>query len=279
MPLFSTQKISVVDMLGARNKGKATPRAPTFRDGRARHHISIILDPNDDDSLPVMSSTFEAVRGVTGWKRHGGGHGCEPVEVVPGLWTAHYHDIDSKEKLDSLKAPIRIVVNSALCSCGARTGFFGPDVTVFEVELEDDPDERKKFDAGKTSQSKCGEDVPLVNRCAGDVFQYFEPVCDAIDEVLGSGGHALVHCHASISRSAALILAYLMRAKRLSLLDATKLLKSKWNATWPCDRFVFELLAYERHLAAKGSRTRWIPRYLFAASAGFALAALLFRRG
>ena len=46
-----------------------------------------------------MENTYEEIRGVTGWVRPPGTHGCKPVQIVPGLWTAHYHDIDTKEKL------------------------------------------------------------------------------------------------------------------------------------------------------------------------------------
>ena len=61
-------------------------------------------------------TTFESFREVTGWKRPGHDHGCAPVQVVPGVWTAHYHDIDSIEKLKAATggAPITLVVNSAL---------------------------------------------------------------------------------------------------------------------------------------------------------------------
>ena len=117
-------------------------------------------------------TTFEEFREFTGWQRPGRDHGCKPVQIVPGLWTAHYHDIDSKEKLTAATqgAPIKLVVNSALCQCAARTGFWGPDVRVLEIDLEDDPDERKYFDAGKPNvQSKCADpSVPLKLRCAGD---------------------------------------------------------------------------------------------------------------
>ena len=43
---------------------------------------------------------------------------------------------------------------------------------------------------------------------------------------------ALVHCYGSISRSAVLIIAYLMESKGIDLLDATQLMKGKWDATW-----------------------------------------------
>ena len=46
-------------------------------------------------------TTFGEVREVTGWIRPGGKHGCAAAEVYPGIWTAHYHDIDTTEKLSS----------------------------------------------------------------------------------------------------------------------------------------------------------------------------------
>ena len=62
--------------------------------------------------------------------------------------------------------------------CEARQGFWGDSVRVVTVDLEDDPDERKKFDAGQQpSQSRCGDaSVPLHLRCAGDAAKDFERV-------------------------------------------------------------------------------------------------------
>ena len=42
----------------------------------------------------------------------------------------------------------------------------------------------------------------------------------------------LVHCHASLSRSVVFILAHLMRTRKISLLDAGKMMKPVWDATW-----------------------------------------------
>jgi hypothetical protein len=119
-----------------------------------------------------------------------------------------------------------------------------------------------------------------------------------VDATIAGGGHALIHCHASLSRSVAFILAYLMRSRGLSLLGAAQLMcaspnaravppqptssrpsgparmqgrwaqpnprpnprpnplptyyptnlvrrKPKWDALWPCDRFVDQLIVYE----------------------------------
>merc|ERR1712060_866686 len=135
--------------------------------------------------------------------------------------------------------------------CEARTGFYGDDVCVMEIDLEDDPDEKKSFDAGKPNvQSKCADkSVPLKARFAGDALSHFTAVSKAMEETIASGGHTLVHCHASLSRSVAFILAHLMRTRGLTLLEAAAIMKPKWNAVWPCDRFTDQLIAYEKELA------------------------------
>jgi len=200
----------------------------------------------------MAPTSFEAFREYTGWKRPGHDHGCPPVEVVPGVWTAHYHDIDTQEKLFAATkgAPIKMVVNSALSQCACRTGFYGPDVIVMEVDLEDDPNERKYFDQGKPSTSTVADkSVPLKLRCAGDAKKDFTPVSVAIEAVLASGGHVLIHCMASLSRSPAFVLSHIMRTRNLTLLEAAHVMKPKWDAVWPCDRFTFQLIEYEAELA------------------------------
>ena len=39
----------------------------------------------------------------------------------------------------------------------------------------------------------------------------------------------------------------------MSVVEATAYFKSKWDATWPNDSFVFQLIAYEKELAVKKS--------------------------
>jgi len=229
-------------------------------------------------------TTFEAFREFTGWKRPGRDHGCKPVQVVPGVWTAHYHDIDTKQKLAAAtsSAPIKLVVNTAPCQCAARTGFWGPDVRVLDIDLEDDPDERKYFDAGKPNvQSRCADPSVLLKlRCAGDAKANFTLVSKQMDAALASGGHVLVHCHASLSRSAAFILAHLMRTRGLSLLGAGQILKPVWDATWPCDRFVYQLVEYEKELAKpfRFSTVQLAGVITAAASAGALLGLLVAKR-
>ena len=52
-----------------------------------------------------------------------------------------------------------------------------------------------------------------------------------IKATIQAGNGAMVHCMASISRSAVFIIAYLMEAEGWSAAEATKVLKKKWWVT------------------------------------------------
>jgi protein-tyrosine phosphatase len=109
---------------------------------------------------------------------------------------------------------------------------------------------RKGANLGKPSTSTVADkSVPLKLRCAGDAKKDFTPVSVAIEAVLASGGHVLIHCMASLSRSPAFVLSHIMRTRNLTLLEAAHVMKPKWDAVWPCDRFTFQLIEYEAELA------------------------------
>jgi len=152
-----------------------------------------------------------------------------------------------------------LVLNSAPCQCKADGDFFGDGVSILAIDLEDDPDERKKFDQGKAVTSACGDQaVEGKKRCAGDAKQHFHKVSAAIESCLDGNGKVMVHCHASISRSVVFIAAHVMRTQRRTALDVLREMKQKWDATWPCDRFVMQLVEYEKELAqAEANAGAW----------------------
>lgn len=201
----------------------------------------------------TRAPTFEAVREATGKQRPGQNHGCGPVEVVPGVWTAQFLDIETLDALKTASASIKTVVNAASDKCKTRAGSYGDGVEVIVVEgLLDDPDALKKVDAmvegpeKEAAKSKLPKFSP--DECAGDAKKDFELVNNAIDSAKASGGSALVHCYASTSRAPAFILAYIMKDQRITLVEAIRQMRSKWDATWPNDSFVNQLLEYEKEL-------------------------------
>jgi len=116
--------------------------------------------------------------------------------------------------LEKLGLNIGLVVNSAVVygQCPTQPGYYGSDVDVLTIDLYDDP--------------KHGEP----HERASDAFEYFAPTNAAISKTLAEGQGVLVHCYGSISRSAVLLIAYLMESQNMSAEAATDLLKSKWDA-------------------------------------------------
>ncbi|XP_067127991.1 dual specificity protein phosphatase 3-like [Centruroides vittatus] len=58
---------------------------------------------------------------------------------------------------------------------------------------------------------------------------YFQDAANFIENALSSGGKVYVHCRAGISRSAALVIAYLMIKHRMSVQDAIRKIKENRN--------------------------------------------------
>ena len=57
-----------------------------------------------------------------------------------------------------------------------------------------------------------------------------------------------MHCFASLSRSVAFVLAYIMKSQKVSAAEASRIMKPKWDAVWPADAFIHQLLEYEGEL-------------------------------
>lgn len=86
-------------------------------------------------------------------------------------------------------------------------------------------------------------DIPETPLC-----DYFKTVADKIHEVEANGGCTLVHCVAGISRSATLCLAYLMKHRAKTLLEAHTHLKKCRPLIEPNIGFWGQLIAYELEL-------------------------------
>ncbi|KAK8281991.1 hypothetical protein V6Z11_D09G278600 [Gossypium hirsutum] len=86
-----------------------------------------------------------------------------------------------------------------------------------------------------------------------NISSIFEEVCDFIDHVEHTGGRVLVHCFEGKSRSATVVIAYLMLRKNLTLLEAWNSLKRAHRRAQPNDGFARILLDLDRKLHGKVS--------------------------
>ncbi|KAK9503180.1 hypothetical protein O3M35_011805 [Rhynocoris fuscipes] len=78
-----------------------------------------------------------------------------------------------------------------------------------------------------------------------NIIQHFPTVRDFINDTLESGGKVLVHGNGGISRSAALVLAYVMEKYGLSSKDAYELVQQRRFCINPNEGFMAQLREFE----------------------------------
>lgn len=76
------------------------------------------------------------------------------------------------------------------------------------------------------------------------------------DSVKNSNGKVLIHCHAGISRSATICMAYLMATKRLRMEEAYEYVKSKRKIISPNFNFMGQLLGFETQVFSPANPSR-----------------------
>ncbi|KAL3226267.1 hypothetical protein MRX96_025177 [Rhipicephalus microplus] len=69
--------------------------------------------------------------------------------------------------------------------------------------------------------------LPASDSCHQNLKQFFDGAFQFLDEAHASGSRVLVHCHAGVSRSPTITVAYLMHHLRLPLVDAWSSLEQK----------------------------------------------------
>uniref|UniRef100_UPI0037E7D247 dual specificity protein phosphatase 13A n=1 Tax=Semicossyphus pulcher TaxID=241346 RepID=UPI0037E7D247 len=93
--------------------------------------------------------------------------------------------------------------------------------------------------------------IPAEDSDHFDLSQYFKPAADFIHKALrNKDGKVLVHCIMGVSRSATLVLVYLMLRQRLSLRDALRRVVQK-RAIYPNRNFLSFLLRLDEQLTLK----------------------------
>ncbi|XP_021957946.1 dual specificity protein phosphatase 14 [Folsomia candida] len=87
------------------------------------------------------------------------------------------------------------------------------------------------------------DDSPYAN-----LSYYFDRVADKVDEVRRKGGRIVIHCVAGVSRSATLIIAYLIKYKKMTLRQAYNFVKARRCCIRPNVGFFRQLVDYESRL-------------------------------
>lgn len=84
-----------------------------------------------------------------------------------------------------------------------------------------------------------------------DLKKYFQSSTEFIQREISLGKSVLVHCGAGVSRSATIVLAYLMGVEKMSLDDALEFLQDKRSVVQPNIGFHIQLMEFEKELNNK----------------------------
>lgn len=80
-----------------------------------------------------------------------------------------------------------------------------------------------------------------------NMMPFFRPAAEFIDKALKGGGKVFVHCFKGVSRSATIVLAYLMLKCDMKLLDAVKVVRAR-RKIHPNDGFLRQLCILNKEL-------------------------------
>jgi len=87
--------------------------------------------------------------------------------------------------------------------------------------------------------------INIADTVTENIIQHFQIVKVFLDECFSVGGKALVHGNAGISRSAAVVLGFIMEKYRLSYENAYKLVQKRRFCINPNEGFIQQLKEYE----------------------------------
>jgi protein-tyrosine phosphatase len=84
-----------------------------------------------------------------------------------------------------------------------------------------------------------------------DITTYFDNTFQFINSAIQNKGKVLIHCFAGKSRSASIVIGYIMKTKSLSFLEALKFVQSQREIVEPNFGFCSQLMQYEKNMKNK----------------------------
>ncbi|XP_029533141.1 dual specificity protein phosphatase 10 [Oncorhynchus nerka] len=100
------------------------------------------------------------------------------------------------------------------------------------------------YDTGLFSYKR----LPATDSNKQNLRQYFEEAFEFIEEAQQAGTGLLIHCQAGVSRSATIVIAYLMKHTWMTMTDAYKFVKTRRPIISPNLNFMGQLLEFEEDL-------------------------------
>ena len=139
-----------------------------------------------------------------------------PIEIIPHLYLGSIGSASNLKELQNCK-----ITHIVCCARGIKN-FFPNNFKYLNLDLLD------------------SETV--------DIKKYFEESGKFINEAIKNNGNVLVHCHAGVSRSSTILIAYVMKYQGMKFDKVLELLRSKREKVNPNEGFIKQLKEYEKEI-------------------------------
>jgi len=93
--------------------------------------------------------------------------------------------------------------------------------------------------------------IPIEDMDGENIKSYFVEAIQFIDTCVNANGSVLVHCAAGVSRSATIVIAYVMKSQKLSFEEAIQLVQTRRTVICPNYGFRNQLIAFEEELKSE----------------------------
>lgn len=140
-----------------------------------------------------------------------------PSQIIEGLYLGTEYNASNKQELDELN--VKLIVNVT-----EEVENFFPEFFRYHV-------------------------ISLKDRPTSELKPHFSDAIKAIDAALNKGEGVLVHCQRGVSRSATIVIAYLMKYKNMPRQEALRFAKAQRPIVRPNEGFEEQLYQFEEELA------------------------------
>jgi dual specificity MAP kinase phosphatase len=138
-------------------------------------------------------------------------------KILPFLFLGNQHDASSKEFFDRNRIDHVLNVTNEL-----PFYFNGSDIIQKRIPADDSSTQNLKM--------------------------YFDGAIDFIEMVRRKGGNVLVHCYAGVSRSPAIVMAYMIAMYRMNVMDSYRFVKRFRDIIEPNFHFMGQLMEFDQRI-------------------------------
>ncbi|KAF9980078.1 tyrosine/serine/threonine protein phosphatase pps1 [Mortierella antarctica] len=196
-----------------------------------------------------------------GWFYHPEFEGSFPSRILPFLYLGNLAHASNPGLLKSLG--IRYVLSVGEEAHGLL------DAELLSVNNEGNNSNNSNKDAvkGKNTSKNNNNNTGFMVKFVDDMFdngvdslwKHIENCVDFVDEARRSNSRVLIHCRVGVSRSATIVIAYLMAHYHLSLVDAYLMVRARRLSViiQPNLLFMYELLQWEQRLRGQFDPMGW----------------------